>query len=337
MRKTLTLIALVCSVFSLKAQLVRTDLPDVGDGQVYRKADTSGVVDGPSGSGQSWDYTGLIATSAVGTNRYIVPSTHPQGGFFASANLCFSPANDVWAFYESSVDSIYSIGEKSVTNTRCAYTDGAAWYRFPQAFGVPNTDSVEGTYPDGFISSVTRKGLIMTTFDADGSLITPFATYPSVKRVELIAIHRDSSWTGVANSDVFIKRYEWYASTQTMPVLIINHQQIILNGGNPQVSKDVWWADDNATAIDEPFAGKLSISPNPSNGQARLQYTLQSDQNVTLEVLSIVGERVRIVANELQSAGSQTIDLNLNDIAKGIYFVKLKTAEGSATEKLVIE
>jgi hypothetical protein len=338
MRKILTLIAIACFAHSLNAQtLLRTELPDTGDVQIYRKADTTGVTEGPGGTGQAWNFSSLVQTPVVGTNRYVTPATHPQGSFYATANLCFSPLNDAWAFYQASADSLYIIGEKSLTNTRLTYTDGGAWYRFPQSFMVANTDSVEGTYPDGFISTVTRNGFIMSTYDGEGSLITPFATYPSVKRVELIGIYRDSSWTGAAESDIFIKRYEWYAAGNRMPVLIIHNQMIILNGGNPQILKDVYWGDSTAVGIDNAFEGRFDLSPNPSNGHARLQYSLDADQHVGIEVFNMLGKRVKTLCEELQSPGHHQVDFDMVGAAKGLYYVRLNTAQGTATRKLVIE
>lgn len=335
MRKTFTLIALVCLGMGLNAQFVRTDMGDLNDSQVYRKADTTGVVDGPSGTGQSWDFSTLVATSVVGTNRYIAPSQHPLGSNWPTANLTLSPFTDAYQFYVSTADSLYMIGEKSPANTRMTYTDGAALFRYPQGFGVQNEDSVEATYPDGFISSVTRLGWIRTTFDGTGSLVTPYATYPNVKRIEYLAIHHDSSWTGAADVVVNIRRYEWYALGETMPVLITNYQQVILNNGNPTITREVYFADPTAVAVTPEAASQFEIYPNPSQGNAQLRYALDAAGDVQVEVLNLMGERVRLVVNENQAAGAHAYDLG-QGLAKGLYLVRLHTAAGSSTLKMIL-
>ena len=91
MRKTFTLIALACLGMGLNAQFLRTDMGDLNDSQVYRKADTTGVVDGPAGNGLSWDFSTLVNTSVVGTNRYIAANMHPLGSNWPTANLAHSP------------------------------------------------------------------------------------------------------------------------------------------------------------------------------------------------------------------------------------------------------
>jgi hypothetical protein len=234
MRNTFTLIAFVLLGLGVQAQLLRSDFPDVGDSQVYRKADS--VAPGPAGTGQNWNFSALVDQPTVVTNQYIVPNSHPQGSFFPTSNLCYKPFNDDFDFYISNTDSLYLVGEKSVANTRITYSDGGLLYSFPQAFNVAQLDSVEGVYPDGFISNVTRKGWYQTTFDGDGVLTTPVGLYPGVKRVEIRGYFQDSSWLGAADGELFLLRYEWYASTQRMPVMIIHSQQFSLNCGNTSVT-----------------------------------------------------------------------------------------------------
>lgn len=338
MRKYATLfIAFACSQLVLNAQtLTRSELFDLGSSQVYRKCDTTGVVQGSSGTGNNWDFSSLVATSTVGTNDYVAPTSHPQGSFYAAANLTADPATDAWQMFVSNTDSIHIIGEKSLTNTRLVYTDGASFFRFPMAFNTPLTDSVEGTYPDGFISSVTRTGYYQVTFEAEGSLITPFQTFPSAKRVEYAGEFRDSSWTGVANSDVYLLRYEWYVPGRTMPVLIIHNSQVILNNGNPQVGKEVWFADDNAVAIDQPAFEGMHISPNPTSGNAKLELNLANGSEVSLELFNIMGERILELNNSWLDAGLHSFDLNTEGLAKGVYLVKASRNGESETRKLIL-
>lgn len=335
MRKTFTLFAFACLGLGLHAQFVRTDMGNLGDTQRYRKADTTGVAAGPSGTGQTWNFAGLNPTFAIGTNAYIAASAHPQGSNFPSADIALTLANGQFAFYESSADSLHMLGEKSPSNTLITYSDGGTWFRYPQAMGVPNVDSVYGEYPDGFISTVSRAGLLQTTYDGDGSLTTPFGTFPSVKRIEYLAVHHDSSWTGAAEVDVYITRYEWYAAGDPMPALIIHRQVVILNGGNPTVSKEVWYADDNATAVAPAIAGQFAISPNPSHGTTQLSYRLDGADDVTVEVLNVLGERVQSVCAGMQAAGSYHFEMGQH-LPKGVYLVRMLSSKGATTQRMVL-
>lgn len=335
MRKTFTLIAFGLLGLGVQAQLVRSEFPVVGNTQNYYRADS--VNPGPAGAAQNWNFGSLGRLGPTSTNNYIVPSTHPQGSGFPGADLCFKPGNDDYEFYITNADSIVMIGEKSVANTRCTYSDPATLYKFPQAFNTPQIDSVEGQYPDGFISQVTRIGWYQTNFDGDGQLTTPYMTYPSVKRVEISAYLRDSSWLGGAIGEVFLARYEWYAQGETMPVMYIHHQEFSLNGGNPSVSYEVWYADPAAVATTEGAFANLEVYPNPTKGNAQLAYRLDIADRVEIEVVSILGERVRMITVGEQPAGKHQFDLGTEGLAKGMYLVRLSSSQGSVTRKLTIE
>lgn len=339
MRKITTLFAFTLTLaLGLNAQtLTRAELFDVGTTQVYRKADTTGVTQGPAGTGQAWDFSTLVSGPAVVTNNYVLPSSHPSGSFFATANLTFAPANDAWQMFEASATDITIIGEKSTANTRLTYSDPATLFTFPVAFNTPNTDTVVGVYPDGFFSSVDRNGFYQVTFDADGSLITPFMTFPAAKRIEYIGVFRDSSWTGAATADNFLIRYEWYVPGRTAPVLILHKTQIILNGGNPQSSFDVWYADDNAVAIDAGMNESMVVAPNPTTGNTKLQLSLAQAEELNIEVLNVVGERVSLLQPGMTSAGAHSFELQTEGLAKGIYFVRVNRQGNSNVTKLVIQ
>ncbi len=334
MRNTFTLIAFVLLGLGVQAQLVRADFPDVGDSQVYRRGDS--IAPGPSGNGQNWNFGTLGHTSQVATNQYIVPSSHAQGSNFPGSNLCYKPFNDDYKFFVASTDTMRLIGEKSVANTRVTYTNPADLYLFPQAFAVPNMDSVEGTYPDGFVSNVTRKGWYQTVFDGDGQLTTPFATYPSVKRVEISAQFADSSWLGVADGELSILRYEWYAAGETMPVFVVHNQVFVLNGGNPSVTYEVWYADPNAVTTPEGAFADLEVFPNPTNGNSQISYNLSAADQVEISVSTILGERVRTITSGEQAAGNHQFDLGTEGLAKGMYLVHMRSSLGSVTRKLVL-
>ena len=73
----------------------------------------------------------------------------------------------------------------------------------------------------------------------------------------------------------------------------------------------------------------VNIYPNPTTGQI----TIESDKTIEqVKIISITGKTVKqITINKEQL----TIDLSAE--AKGIYFVKLTTANGVTTQKLVLE
>ncbi len=78
----------------------------------------------------------------------------------------------------------------------------------------------------------------------------------------------------------------------------------------------------------------ISVSPNPNNGS----FTIQMDNgqlsinNYQLSIYTLLGEKVY----EKLSIINSPLSINLSEAKNGIYFLQLKTSEGIATKKIVI-
>ena len=79
----------------------------------------------------------------------------------------------------------------------------------------------------------------------------------------------------------------------------------------------------------------FTILPNPSNGNVKLNYTLNTQENVEIKVCDLMGNTVyqSTVAN--QNKGNYSIDLNTK-LASALYFVSIKCNNFVATKKLVV-
>ncbi len=65
----------------------------------------------------------------------------------------------------------------------------------------------------------------------------------------------------------------------------------------------------------------LSIAPNPSNGEALVQYTLENGDQVRLEIYNMLGQKLQTVVNAKQPAGLYTEPIQSLDA--GMYLLKL--------------
>jgi len=84
----------------------------------------------------------------------------------------------------------------------------------------------------------------------------------------------------------------------------------------------------------------LAPYPNPMNRGASIPFTLARQSEVTIEIYDLAGHRVRSQAESLP-AGSHSRTWSGTDeqgrrVASGLYFVRLKTEELSATRKLLV-
>lgn len=80
----------------------------------------------------------------------------------------------------------------------------------------------------------------------------------------------------------------------------------------------------------------ISIAPNPNNGSFTTYYTSSKEETATIIVYDVTGRAVYANAIKL-SIGINTIDLQLNELNKGIYLFEFITRNGKQNVKLVID
>jgi hypothetical protein len=79
--------------------------------------------------------------------------------------------------------------------------------------------------------------------------------------------------------------------------------------------------------------------PNPFNARTQIEYGLPEDCDVKLIIYNILGEKVRVLIDEFQSAGTRNIFWDgKNDqgekVASGVYLYQLKAGTFTKTAKL---
>lgn len=78
------------------------------------------------------------------------------------------------------------------------------------------------------------------------------------------------------------------------------------------------------------------LFPNPSQGSCTLEYTGQRGGTLHIEVIGIAGNAVRVMDRAV-TTGVNRFDLDLEDLAKGTYLVKVSDGRGSAAIKTTLQ
>lgn len=93
----------------------------------------------------------------------------------------------------------------------------------------------------------------------------------------------------------------------------------------------------NAT-FDPEFAKETSLKvfPNPFSNNARIDFDLKENVNVTLSLYDIKGQIIKTISKTSMKKGHKQIKLNVNGVSTGQYFLKLRTSEGSTISKVII-
>jgi hypothetical protein len=91
-----------------------------------------------------------------------------------------------------------------------------------------------------------------------------------------------------------------------------------------------------ATAVPEVISvTDFSLFPNPSQGVINVGLKLTMPQMVSISLINIQGQEYKLMSNEWQS--DMTFNRSFNIPAKGLYILKIITAEGNYNKQVVNE
>jgi hypothetical protein len=105
--------------------------------------------------------------------------------------------------------------------------------------------------------------------------------------------------------------------------------------------------DFNPTPVAKPkkeLPSTFSLSqnhPNPFNPSTMIEYALPQNAEVSLVIYNVLGQKVKTLVNEFQTAGFKSVEWDGKDemgnvTATGIYFYKLMAGDYTQTKKMVM-
>lgn len=82
----------------------------------------------------------------------------------------------------------------------------------------------------------------------------------------------------------------------------------------------------------------FSIYPNPFKGNANIEYNISSEADVTLEIVNVLGVKIRSLVNSRQSAGNHKCNMNNQNtnLSSGVYFITLTIDGKPSTQRIVV-
>jgi len=82
---------------------------------------------------------------------------------------------------------------------------------------------------------------------------------------------------------------------------------------------------------------ELAVYPNPANHSITIEFDVMPNTLTAIEVIDITGKQVlSILQDEELSVGTNRVSANVNALANGLYFVKVKSGNTVNTKKLII-
>lgn len=115
---------------------------------------------------------------------------------------------------------------------------------------------------------------------------------------------------------------------------VYNYLNYIVDSSTIYIVPDAGVGIQNITAKED----KFNIYPNPSKGNATIEYSISVDAEVDLSIYNMLGVKVAELVNTHQAAG--TYKYNLNDknsnLKSGVYFVALANNGKTSIHKIII-
>jgi hypothetical protein len=76
--------------------------------------------------------------------------------------------------------------------------------------------------------------------------------------------------------------------------------------------------------------------PNPFNPSTKIKFAVPMDSKVSLQIYNQLGEVVAQPVNNFYTAGNYEIEVNMSNLATGVYFYKISAGDFSAVKKMML-
>lgn len=332
----LPLFGLLPNKSSSQVILTTSDLPQVGDVQVFKKLDSTlsvPVTPGLSGPGQTWNFSSL--NGLLDTNYYVNPSSTPNGSMFPSSNIAI--------IYTESSGNRYEFGLNTLTGNKALGFDDPPVtvldlqpYSFPLlTYGNSVNHSLRARF--NVIDANNYDALFVqfnSAADAWGTITTPSGTV-NVLRIYTTETVYDSSYVGGIGSQNSVTTgnyyYKWYTQNLGWPVLEISKG--VLSEPN---YKTVKYANDLSsvpTGVVETFTNnQLILFPNPASNTVTIS-TRSIVNHGSMQIIDSKGVLVKAIDN----IDGSLIRFSSEDFNAGFYYIVLsENGNKIVSEKLLI-
>jgi len=362
-------LAFVSMTISAQITVTDTDLVIVGDVvyTVYDNNPSSLIAIGNSGTGQVWDFSSLQALS-VDTEFYISPIGTQYEASYPNANLALN-TNGTISYFDVSSSGVYAHGiNDTVFNAPALFLPLSLTYGLSTTDGpiIVLEDEITGPFlgvalPSVTVAALTNNianradtALIQVTntsefsVSASGTITTPLGTYDVLRLKEekeissVLNIYCSDTLTqmgmwfnnipfssipmlaGFSNEEQEVT-YRWITNDTTVSYLVA----AVVVDSFDIVKETSYQTIPIANSISHLSLSDINVYPIPTT----YNLTVETENN-ELIILNLVDVNGKLIVSKQFNT---SINLDLSQIEKGIYYLNLNTDEGKLTKKIVIE
>jgi len=81
----------------------------------------------------------------------------------------------------------------------------------------------------------------------------------------------------------------------------------------------------------------ITIYPNPVTESSTINYLVNEEANVRVNILDVNGRKIKTLQNGKQKRGQYNITFNAEDVKRGIYFCQIFIGDKKVTQKLIVK
>ena len=81
----------------------------------------------------------------------------------------------------------------------------------------------------------------------------------------------------------------------------------------------------------------LNVYPNPARSLVNVNYSIERDEAVSVEIYNLLGNKLQEVNYGYQSAGSYSQQLNISNLANGMYLLRIQAGDEQVISKLKVQ
>lgn len=308
--------------------------PVIGEifyGDLLDSVSLSVIAPGPGGANQTWNFaniTALVPDTASVISRIGTPAETS----FPTADYSMSHTVDnSYYYYYASTDRVSEAGVAFDGGITIVYDNAIDWLRFPMTYNDTYIDSIHGSYSAQSIQ-VTRAGNVTALADAYGTLILPSGTFNNVLRVRYNETITDSSSNGQFQAT--IELFVWILPGFNYALL--SHSTTTTGG---QTSTNGGMFTSQLVSNPEALSSIKSyvLSPNPTSHSTWVRYALTKPAPVSLQLVDIHGREVHSKDFGKQNPGLYDYELEVADLAPGLYWANLQVGSVRTTKKLAVQ
>jgi photosystem II stability/assembly factor-like uncharacterized protein len=223
---------------------------------------------------------------------------------------------------------------------------GTWWNQLPSGTYTGLNDIAFYDSLDGIC--VGDNGLIMNTTDG-GSRWRVIESTPGTIFFKLLIQGDSVAYAAGGPNGVILKSTDrgstWVPQTVTAPAETVFEDIYFVSdtegwaAGNGGVI--VHTVDGGVTSLTAPQRGAYDFNlrqnyPNPFNPSTVISYTLPQDSFVTIKIYDELGQEVRTLVSEEESAGDHAATFDAREFASGVYFYRLTAGETTMVRKLLL-